>query len=239
MPRAEREELILSVAGATFARDGYHGASMDEMAAAAGVSKPMLYAYFDSKEGLYLAYIERTGQDLVTRLRRAPLDEEPPAPISRIEEFLRFVEEHRDGWRVLFTEASASRPVAEHVAALRQRIIDAVRALVQAGLPANASLTDLAADAVAHAIVGTGESLANWWLEHPELSRQQLAHLYAGIVRAAIVATASSLSLAAASETQQVLFVSATDQSRGSRGSRPSRVGAWPAADRRRVTDLP
>ncbi len=59
MPRAEREQLILDVAGQRFASDGYHAASMDEIAAAAGVSKPMLYAYFGSKEGLYVAYIDR------------------------------------------------------------------------------------------------------------------------------------------------------------------------------------
>ncbi len=51
-----------------FADDGYERASMDRIAELAGVSKPMLYAYFGSKEGLYLAYIERTGGELVQRL---------------------------------------------------------------------------------------------------------------------------------------------------------------------------
>jgi AcrR family transcriptional regulator len=51
MPRAEREQVILEVAGAIFARGDYHSAAMDEIAEQAGVSKPMLYAYFGSKEG--------------------------------------------------------------------------------------------------------------------------------------------------------------------------------------------
>src|SRR6202012_4461827 len=68
MPRSVREQLILRVAGKVFADGGYERASMDRIASLAGVSKPMLYAYFGSKEGLYLAYIERNGGDLVQRL---------------------------------------------------------------------------------------------------------------------------------------------------------------------------
>src|SRR5579864_3533760 len=49
VPRSVREPLILSVAGQVFADDGYERASMDRIADLAGVSKPMLYAYFGSK----------------------------------------------------------------------------------------------------------------------------------------------------------------------------------------------
>jgi AcrR family transcriptional regulator len=52
---------MLDAAGRVFAQGGYHSASMDEIAELADVSKPLLYAYFDSKEGLYTAYINRTG----------------------------------------------------------------------------------------------------------------------------------------------------------------------------------
>jgi len=184
MPRAQREQLILSVAGALFARDGYHGASMDEIAAAAGVSKPMLYAYFDSKEGLYVAYIELAGQELIERLDRAFAQE----PLRlRVDAFLAFVEEHRDGWRVLWGEASASAPVAEETAQLRGRITAAVQRLLLGG-PPEGVFDDDAAAAAAHAIVGAGEALANWWLERPEVPRAQVAAWYAAVVRATVVA---------------------------------------------------
>ena len=79
----------------------------------------MLYAYFGSKEGLYVAYIDRAGSELVAAARAR--DRWNVRSVrARVEAFLRFVEEHRDGWRVLFTEASASRPVAEEVAELRR-----------------------------------------------------------------------------------------------------------------------
>lgn len=191
MPRAAREQLILDVAGSTFARDGYHAASMDEIAARADVSKPMVYNYFGSKQHLYLAYIERTGRQLLDRLDRAgrPVDSPIDRLRGRITEFLAFVEEHRDGWRVLFAEAASSRPLADEVADLRGRIVAAVRRMVQdAGL----EIASEAADGMAHAIVGAGESLANWWLEQPSVPRELVVDWYVKLVQAAVVAAANA-----------------------------------------------
>jgi AcrR family transcriptional regulator len=190
MPRAEREQLILDVAGQVFARAGYHSASMDEIAARAEISKPMLYTYFGSKEGLYVAYIRRTGRELLERLERAPQREAAPLLTLRlrIAEFLAFVEEHRDGWRVLFGEASSTGPVAAEVADLRRRIARAVRRMVETSLPVPRGLSATEVDGIAHAIVGAGESLANWWLEHPEVSREDVVDLYVGVVQGAVPA---------------------------------------------------
>ncbi len=196
MPRAQREALLLEVAGAVFARDGYYGASMDEIAAGAEVSKPMLYSYFGSKERLYLAYIARAGHELIERLERVFAVDDPTAVRlrSRVEAFLTFVEEHRDGWRVLWGEANANRPVAAETAQLRAQITATVRRLILAG-PGADRLTPAAADAAAHAIVGSGESLANWWLERPEVPRAEVAEWYATIVQATVGAIASRTGL--------------------------------------------
>jgi AcrR family transcriptional regulator len=185
MPRELREQLILDVAGQVFARGGYFSSSMDEIAELADVSKPMLYAYFGSKERLYVAYIDRMGRELLDRLvQAAPNERKPLARLrARIEEFLAFVEEHRDGWIVLFRELSSAQPVAEKVAALRAQIAEAIRRMISSPDPC---LDDTAADAVAHAIVGAGESLANWWLEHPDVPRDQVADWYVNIVKAAV-----------------------------------------------------
>ena len=151
---------MLDVAGQVFARHGYHSASMDEIAELGGVSKPMLYAYFGSKEGLYVAYVLA----------------------HRIEEFLAFVEEHRDGWVVLYREVSSSRPLADELSQLRGQIAQAVRRMLEAGA---SGLPGPAADGIAHAIVGAGESLANWWLDHPDVPRSEVADWYLEVVRAA------------------------------------------------------
>ena len=190
MPRSVREPLILAVAGQVFAQDGYERASMDRIADEAGVSKPMLYAYFGSKEGLYVAYIERTGGDLVQRLIGS--DDAQAAGLIRLRavigEFLAFVEEHRHGWTVLFRELNASRPLADRVAELRAQIVNEVRRMLEdGGVPAAVpGLVPPASEGVAEAIVGAGEALANWWLKRPDVARDEIADWYVGLARAAI-----------------------------------------------------
>ena len=188
MPRERREQQILDVAGAIFARAGYHSASMDEIADAAGVSKPMLYAYFSSKEGLYLAYIKRAGGQLLQRLvsARAPHDSASALLRARITEFLSFVEEHGDGWKVLFGEVGSTRPFAENVAAVREQIADAIRRMIEAGAGSWPGYPPPASDAIAHALVGAGESLANWWLDHPDVPRDEVAGWYYAVVQAVL-----------------------------------------------------
>jgi AcrR family transcriptional regulator len=190
MPRERREQLILDVAGRVFARAGYESAPMDEIAEMAGVSKPMLYAYFGSKEGLYLAYVERVGGELLERLvGAAPADDQSAAALrARITEFLAFVEEHADGWRVLFREAASTRPLAERVAGLRERIVEAIRPMIDSS---GVEYPPAASDAIAHAIVGAGESLANWWLERREVPRDQVAAWYCGVVQAVLAGPAA------------------------------------------------
>jgi AcrR family transcriptional regulator len=163
---------------------------MDEIAARAEISKPMLYTYFGSKEGLYVAYINLTGAQLLERLQHAAQREAPPllGLRLRIAEFLAFVEEHRDGWKVLFGEASSNRPVGVEVADLRRRIARAVRSMLEASLPVPSGLSESEADGIAHAIVGAGESLANWWLEHPEVPREDVVDLYVAVVQGAVPA---------------------------------------------------
>jgi AcrR family transcriptional regulator len=150
----------------------------------------MLYAYFGSKEGLYVAYIDRTGKELLRRLVNAAQPGEHPAARlrARIVEFLAFVEEYRDGWTVLFGELTSNRPLADEVAELRGQIAQAVRRMVDGSLSPELALSPPASEGIAHAIVGAGESLANWWLGHPEVPREEVADWYVGLVQAAVTA---------------------------------------------------
>ena len=164
---------MLDAAGFAFATRGFHGASMDAIAEAAGISKPMLYNYFGSKEGLYVAYVERSGHALLDSMRHAAAPAEPVDERLRagVLAFLTYVDEHRSGWSVLFNEASSQGgPLAEQVAGLRLRIARMLSAL-------------FGDEAFAHAFVGAGESLANWWLERPDVPRAELAELLMSIAR--------------------------------------------------------
>jgi AcrR family transcriptional regulator len=170
VPRPEREQQMLEAADRVFARRGYQAASMDEIAAEVGVTKPMLYAYFGSKEGLYLATVQRAGEMLAQRLR----DAAEGGPAERLEAgvhaFFAFVDERRSGWAVLYREASAGGgPVAARVASLRTAVAATVSQLLGEMARRDGAAADaLEAEPLAHALVGAGESLANWWLDHPD-----------------------------------------------------------------------
>lgn len=71
MPREQRRLQLLDVAASVFAERGYHAAAMDDIAEAAGVSKPVLYQHFPSKHELYRALVDRACDQLVDLVREA------------------------------------------------------------------------------------------------------------------------------------------------------------------------
>src|SRR5436305_10275094 len=118
MPRAQREDEMLEAAGQAFATHGFHEASMDAIAEAAGISKPMLYNYFGSKQGLYVAYVERSGGLLIQRMREAAPPDAPAAERLRagVLAFLTYAQEHSAGWAILHRETIAQGgPLATEV----------------------------------------------------------------------------------------------------------------------------
>jgi AcrR family transcriptional regulator len=180
MPRPEREAAMLEAAGEVFAAQGFHEASMDAIAALAGISKPMLYNYFGSKDGLYAAYIARSGTALLSALRSASSPEAPAHErlYHGVVAFLTYVEEHRAGWSVLHSEAvGRAGPATRSVVEIRARLAAIVSRVV--GL----ELDDpVVRDALAHAFVGAGEALANWWLDHPTESKHETAALLTRLI---------------------------------------------------------
>ena len=164
---------------------------MDEIAAQGDVTKPLIYAYFGSKERLYVAYIERAGQELLARLRAATV---PTATASErlhagVLEFLHFVDERRDGWQVLYSVAAArGGPLAQEVASVRAEVAQIVRRLLTQIISRGEASAETAAelDGVSHAFVGAGESLANWWLAHPELPAERAAELLIALGQAGV-----------------------------------------------------
>lgn len=180
VPRPVREAQILEVAGQVFAVEGYRGASMDAIAARADVSKPLLYSYFGSKQGLYLAYIENAGKGLREQMRQATGDDQPAEERlwAGVLAFFTFVDDHRAGWAVLYQEAaSQGGPFAAEVAELRRRIAGTVARLLRQATDEIDPAADASAvaDSFAHAFVGAGESLANWWLDHPHVPLEDVA----------------------------------------------------------------
>ncbi|MET8678122.1 TetR/AcrR family transcriptional regulator [Streptomyces sp. NPDC004647] len=169
MPRAVREQQMLDAAVETFAQRGYGAASMDEIAVVAGVSKPLVYLYLNSKEELFSACIRREAEALVAAVRGAV---EPGARSAAqqlwcgLRGFFAHTAANPDGWAVLNNQArTQGEPFAREIAVMREEIIELVTRLIAAASREAGYDPELAGREVAglaHALVGAAESLAGW-----------------------------------------------------------------------------
>lgn len=157
-----------------FATGGYEAVSMNEIARRSGVTKPMVYSYFGSKEELYAACISRTAEHMVTRVREAVDPEAPPDQQlwAGIVAQLRFIDEFPGRWRVFLREAMAraggpglaallegSRQVSEMLADLFERVLESQG---MGSPPRRETL------AQAHALQGAVDYVTSWWESNPE-----------------------------------------------------------------------
>ena len=99
-----RREQILDVALEVFATAGFHGASMNEVAEAVGVTKPVLYQHFDSKRDLYQALIDEVGSRLVASIAKATAEATDGKSQTELgfQAYFRWVSEDHDAFRFLF-----------------------------------------------------------------------------------------------------------------------------------------
>src|SRR3954466_6851190 len=123
LPAARRRRQLLGVALEVFAAHGFHATSMDEVATAAGVTKPVLYQHFPSKRALYVELLEDVGNQLLTQLASAT--DRATTGRQRVEEgfgaYFRFVDENRSAFRLLFGASVRNDP---EFAAVADRFVD-------------------------------------------------------------------------------------------------------------------
>lgn len=180
LPRAVRERQILDAAVRVFSRNGYHSASMDEISDVAGISKPMIYAYLGSKEDLFAACIHREATELLEAVVAGiKPDLAPDVQLWHgLRSFFGYIGANRESWRVLHRQASTQGgPFTDEVTAMRQRAIVLVAALlVRAGSEEGiGEAAHQTGEAMAAGLVGAAESLADWWLDHPDPSPGSIA----------------------------------------------------------------
>lgn len=168
LPRAQREQQMLDAAVEVFSRNGYHGSSMDDIAEVAMISKPMLYLYLGSKEELFAACITREAQRFVEAvIASADASLAPREQLDRgVLAFFTFVAENCDSWLVLYRQARSEAPFAQQVVSGRAQVALVVSQLLQRTNPHGLDAAYF--DAVAFALVGAGEALADRMLDEQE-----------------------------------------------------------------------
>lgn len=173
--RAVRRADFLEAADRVVRRDG-PAASMDKIAAEAGIAKPVLYRYFGDKGGLYRALAQRYVEELVHELRGGWEDRtDPRARISAtIDGYLAFIEREREAYRFLMHRAVPERPEAQAtVGDFIRQVANEVAVVVGEELR-RAGLDSGAAEPWAHGMVGMVHMAGDWWLEHKTMPRDTL-----------------------------------------------------------------
>ncbi|MBM7170532.1 TetR/AcrR family transcriptional regulator [Streptomyces sp. G44] len=170
MPRAVREQQMLDAAVRIFGRRGYRAASMDEIAELAGVSKPLVYLYLNSKEELFGACVRREAAALV-RAVRGGVGEAGATSADRqlwegLRAFFAHTAERPDGWAVLHGQArTQGEPFAAEVAAMRAEVLAFVTSLIVAAAReahGDPALPEREVAGLAQALVGAAEAMADW-----------------------------------------------------------------------------
>jgi AcrR family transcriptional regulator len=166
---------------------------MDELAEAAGVSKPVLYQHFGSKRDLYLELLEDVGARLLEDIAKATAA--ASGPRQQVEAgfaaYFRFVSDRESAFRLLFGGARSSRPTTRERVG-DQAFADAVRRVEDAIAEAIAALIDADIDTdhrrlLAYAVVGLAEGTGRFWLrgsrrDRPEVLARRIADLtWAGL----------------------------------------------------------
>src|SRR3954452_13059486 len=174
----DRRSAILEAALEVFSRRGYNGASIDEIATAAGISKALIYEHFPSKKDLNVSLLERHVQDIFTRLA-VTADTKDPGEVrlrNGVNAFFEWAETHRDAFRLLFRD-TFEPDVAAVLDRLQNQATGAIAALMAAepGLQGEDDLDlALSIEAMAQQLSGGVQSLAIWWQQHPDVERAWL-----------------------------------------------------------------
>ena len=162
LPAARRRQQLLDVALVVFAERGFHPTSMNDLAEAAGVTKPVLYQHFTSKRELYLELLDTVGGRLHDAIVAATA--EAAGPRQQVEQgfaaYFRFVAGHQAAFKVLFGGGTRrDEEFATYARRAEETIADLVSSLIEVeGLPEHERRI------LAYGIVGLAEGASRHWV---------------------------------------------------------------------------
>jgi AcrR family transcriptional regulator len=169
---SDKREQLLDAADRVVQREG-SAASMNLIAAEAGITKPILYRHFGDKVGLYRTLADRHIDQLLARLRAALATRGGLQARTRatVDAYLAAVEQEPQVYRFLVERAAVEEPV------VRGQVQGFVRRFgeeLAAGIANEPELSGLAPERAvvwAHAIAGMVQATGDWWLDHPDVAR--------------------------------------------------------------------
>ncbi|HVN13748.1 MAG TPA: TetR/AcrR family transcriptional regulator [Kineosporiaceae bacterium] len=175
MTGKERREQLLDVGRKLFAEKGFEGTSVEEIAATAQVSKPVVYEHFGGKEGLYAVVVDREIRTLLDAVTASLITEAPPRVLleNAALALLDYIETSTDGFRILVRDS----PVAQSTGTFASLISDVARQ-VEYLLGDEFRARDLDAKTAplyAQMLVGMVALTGQFWLDHRKPKKQDVA----------------------------------------------------------------
>jgi AcrR family transcriptional regulator len=160
---------------------------MEDVAAEAGVTKPVLYRHFDDKADLYVALGQRGTEILFERLIPAINAELAPVPRIRmaLDAFFTVIEEHPNLYRLL-AHGRPEKPVSSDVVAEDKELIATALTALLGDYMRMFNMDSGAAEPWAHGIVGMVQNTGEWWLDRRSMSRDAVVEYLTQIIWAAI-----------------------------------------------------
>ncbi|MBV9592281.1 MAG: TetR/AcrR family transcriptional regulator [Actinobacteria bacterium] len=170
----ERREQLLEVGRAVFAEKGFEAASIEEIAARAGVSKPVVYEHFGGKEGLYAVVVDREMRALLDRIASALTGGHPRTLLEQAAlALLTYIEDESDGFRVLSRDAPLGSGSGTFSSLLND-IASQVEHILAGEFKRLGFQTKLAG-MYAQMLVGMVALTGQWWLEERKPTREEVA----------------------------------------------------------------
>ena len=161
MPAAARRRQLLEVALERFAAGGYHETSMEEIADAAGVTKPVLYQHFASKQELFRELLDSEGGELLREVAARAAAETHPYQrvLAGFRAYFDFVCRRTNAFQLLFgSGARLADEFTESVRKLEEEIAGVIARFIEA------DIDDEHRELLGHAIVGLGEVAGRRWV---------------------------------------------------------------------------
>ena len=175
MTGKERREQLLDVGRSLFAERGYDGTSVEEVAARAGVSKPVVYEHFGGKEGLYAVVVDREVQRLLDTFTNALTGDNPKLLLEQATlALLTYIEDDSNGFRILVRESPVGLERSGGFATIISDIASQVEYILARQFKARGFETKLAG-LYSQALVGMVALTGQWWLDNRKPKRDEVA----------------------------------------------------------------
>jgi AcrR family transcriptional regulator len=174
MTGKERREQLLDVGRVLFADKGFEGTSVEEIAAKAGVSKPVVYEHFGGKEGLYAVVVDREMRQLLDMVTGALTAGHPRELLEQAAfALLDYIETYTDGFRILVRDS----PVAQSTGTFASLISDIATQVEDIlGMEfKNRGFDSKLAPMYAQALVGMVALTGQWWLDARKPKKAEVA----------------------------------------------------------------